>query len=294
MIYFQAGNFIKPIYKSVEFAKQIADGNLKQTIVHDRTDELGVLQDSLNKMNGKLLKIISDLQLAIGIITGASRGINSTAHKLSSGASELASSSEEVSSTMEQMVSNIEQNTHNAVETNDLASQVAGNAEKVRTASDKSMVSIKTIAEKVSIINEIAFQTNLLALNAAVEAARAGEHGKGFAVVASEVRKLAERSKLAAEEINIISSNSVDLTEESTKLLNEIIPHIEKTTQLIQGIAAGSREQSAGAEQVNNAIQQLNIITLQNASISEELSSNALKLSGQAEQLNEMVSYFKL
>jgi methyl-accepting chemotaxis protein len=294
MIYFQATNFIKPIFKSVEFAKNIANGDLRQHIDVQRNDELGLLQDSLNKMNGKLLKIISELQVSIGIITGASRGINSTAQKLSSGASELASSSEEVSATMEEMVGNIEQNTHNAVETNDLASQVAENAEKVRTASDKSLVSIKTIAEKIDIINEIAFQTNLLALNAAVEAARAGASGKGFAVVAAEVRKLAERSRDAADEINKISGDSVKLTEESSRLMNEIIPLIKKTTLLIQGISMSSREQNAGADQVNQSVQQFNSVTQQNASISESLSNNADELSFQSDQLNEMVSYFKI
>jgi methyl-accepting chemotaxis protein len=294
IIYFQAISFIKPIYKSVEFARKISNGDLSHHIDIQRNDELGLLQDSLNKMNGQLLKIITDLQVSIGIISNASRGINSTAQKLSSGATQLASSSEEVSATMEEMVSNIEQNTHNAVQTNDLASQVAINTEKVRTASDKSLVSIKTIAEKINIINEIAFQTNLLALNAAVEAARAGSSGKGFAVVAAEVRKLAERSRNAADEINRISGDSVKLTEESSKLMNEIIPLIKKTTVLIQGISLSSREQNAGADQVNQSVQQFNSVTQQNASISESLSRNADDLMIQADQLTEMVSYFKI
>jgi methyl-accepting chemotaxis protein len=195
---------------------------------------------------------------------------------------------------MEEMVANIEQNTQNAVQTDKIAITVAVDAEKVRKASQESMVSIKNIADKIKIINDIAFQTNILALNAAVEAARAGEHGRGFAVVAAEVRKLAERSKIAADEINNLSTNSVTITEESTGLLNNIIPQIEKTTRLIQEISAASKEQSSGAEQVNNAIQQLNDITQQNAAASEEMSSSAEQMTGQAEQLKELVAYFKI
>jgi methyl-accepting chemotaxis protein len=294
LIYWQANNFVVPIQKAVALAKQIAMGNLTSTIAVDRADELGTLQHALNSMNDKLLEIVNELQYAIGSIAGASLEINTTAQKLSSGATELASSTEEVSATMEEMVGNIEQNTQNAIETDKIASAVAESAEKVRNASHESVNSIQNIAEKVKIINDIAFQTNILALNAAVEAARAGEHGKGFAVVAAEVRKLAERSKVAAEDINKIANNSVKLTEESTQLLNGIIPQIEKTTMLIQEITAASKEQSTGAEQVNSSIQQLNDVTQQNAAVSEELSSNAEEMTGQAEQLKELVSYFKV
>jgi methyl-accepting chemotaxis protein len=195
---------------------------------------------------------------------------------------------------MEQMVANIEQNTQNAIQTDKIALVVAKDAENVRKASQESMIAIKNIASKIKIINDIAFQTNILALNAAVEAARAGEHGRGFAVVAAEVRRLAERSKIAADEINNLSINGVNITEESTGLLNNIIPQIEKTTRLIQEIAAASKEQNTGAEQVNNAIQQLNDITQQNASASEEMSASAEQMTGQAEQLLDLISYFKI
>lgn len=294
LIYFLADNFIKPIFNAIDLAKQIAEGNLTSSIKVNRKDELGILQQSLSTMQGKLNEMVHELQMASGNIAGASHQINATAQQLSSGATELASSTEEVSSTMEEMVANIEQNTQNAVQTDKIAITVAVDAEKVRKASEESMVSIKYIADKIKIINDIAFQTNILALNAAVEAARAGEHGRGFAVVAAEVRKLAERSKIAADEINNLSNNSVTITEESTGLLNNIIPQIEKTTRLIQEISAASKEQSSGAEQVNNAIQQLNDITQQNAAASEEMSSSAEQMTGQAEQLKDLVSYFKI
>jgi len=294
LIYFLADNFIKPILKAIDLAKQIAGGNLTSTIEVNRNDELGRLQDSLSTMQSTLTQLVDELQQASGSIAGASHQINSTAQQLSSGATELASSTEEVSSTMEQMVANIEQNTQNAIQTDSIALIVARDAVKVKKASEESMVSIKYIADKIKIINDIAFQTNILALNAAVEAARAGEHGRGFAVVAAEVRKLAERSKVAADEINNLSNDSVTITEESTGLLNNIIPQIEKTTLLIQEISSASKEQRSGAEQVNNAIQQLNDITQQNAAASEEMSSSAQQMTAQAEQLKELTSYFKI
>jgi methyl-accepting chemotaxis protein len=294
LVFYQAGNFIKPIYKAVELARQIAGGNLTATIEVDRKDELGTLQESLKTMKMKLTDMVQELQQASSNIAEASHQINSTAQQLSSGATELASSTEEVSSTMEQMVANIEQNTQNAVQTDNIAIMVASDARQVLKASQDSMTSIKNIADKIKIINDIAFQTNILALNAAVEAARAGEHGKGFAVVAAEVRKLAERSKAAADEINSLSNNSVSITEDATNLLNNIIPLIEKTTRLIQEISAASTEQGSGAEQVNSAMQQLNNVTQQNAAASEEMSSSAEQMTGQAEHLKELIAYFKV
>jgi methyl-accepting chemotaxis protein len=195
---------------------------------------------------------------------------------------------------MEEMAANIQQNTENAQQTEKIALNAAEAINKVNEASEQTLRYMQDIADKVSIIGEIARQTNILALNAAVEAARAGEHGKGFAVVAAEVRKLAERSQVSAVEIDSLTKNSVRATEESGKLLAAIAPEIGKTAKLVQEIAAASMEQNSGADQVNNAIQQLNQVTQQNAAASEEMATSSEELASQAQQLLEMISFFKL
>jgi len=169
--------------------------------------------------------------------------------------------------------------------------------EGIKQGSESTNIAVdamKNIADKIKIVNDIAFQTNILALNAAVEAARAGEHGKGFAVVAAEVRKLAERSKIAADEIDLLSKNGVEVSEKAGKKLTEIVPEIEKTARLVQEIAAASNEQNSGADQVNNAIQQLNQVTQQNAAASEEMATSSEELSSQAEELKRIISFFKV
>jgi methyl-accepting chemotaxis protein len=211
---------------------------------------------------------------------------------MSQGASEQASSAEEISSSMEEMVSNIQQNTDNAQQTEKIALSAVDGIRKGNQSVSVAVESMKNIASKIKIINDIAFQTNILALNAAVEAARAGEHGRGFAVVAAEVRKLAERSKVAADEIDHLSKSGVDVSVQAGEQLSNIVPEIEKTSRLVQEIAAASIEMNSGAGQVNNAIQQLNQVTQQNAAASEEMATSSEELSSQADQLKDLIAFF--
>ncbi|MGF1586267.1 MAG: methyl-accepting chemotaxis protein [Bacteroidales bacterium] len=287
----------KGIIKGVDIAETIAEGDLTIDVDKDileQKDEIGQLGRAMQLMVEKLRSIIGDIVSGAENIGSASTEMSSSSQQMSQGATEQASSAEEVSSSMEEMVSNIQQNTDNAQQTEKIAFNVSSGIQKVGASANESLISIRNIAEKINIINDIAFQTNILALNAAVEAARAGEHGRGFAVVAAEVRKLAERSKIAADEIVALASKSVNVTEESGKLMTELMPDIEKTAKLVQEITAASLEQNSGADQINNAIQQLNQVIQQNAAVSEEMATSSEELSGQAEQLKDTVSYFRL
>lgn len=195
---------------------------------------------------------------------------------------------------MEEISANIEQNTDNASQTEKVSSEANLEIKNVASKSSQAVEANKKIASKITVINDIAFQTNLLALNAAVEAARAGEHGKGFAVVAAEVRKLAENSKKAAEEIVHLATTGLQISEEAGEVMQGIIPKVENTSKLTQEISAASIEQNNGASQVNDAIQQLNNVTQQNAAASEQLATSAEEMSSQAEQLKDMISFFKV
>ncbi len=284
----------KPLKLGVDFAKEIAEGNLMADLDVDQKDEVGILAEALKEMVGKLKDIISNVIAGADNIAAASEQMSSTSQELSQGANEQAASVEEVSSTMEQMTSNIEQNSQNATHTEKISLTTYQGMQDVVTRSSNAVDANRIIADKIKIINDIAFQTNILALNAAVEAARAGEHGRGFAVVAAEVRKLAERSKVAADEIVSLSIKSLDLSDGAGKKLVELLPDIEKTTRMVQEISAASNEQNNGTLQINGAVNQLNSVSQQNAAASEELSTSAEELSSQAEQLKDLVSFFRV
>lgn len=292
--YFTTKSITVPINKSVKFAQAIEGGDLTAKINITQNDEIGELARSLENMAGKLNEMVTEIRSSARSLTETSSEINTKSTNLSEGANSQASSSEELASSMEEMTANIQQNSDYSKETEKISLSAAQKSEEVGAASNESLESIKLIAEKITIINDIAFQTNILALNAAVEAARAGEHGKGFAVVAAEVRKLAERSKVAAEEIEGYSKTSVGTTEKAQSLISGVVPEIEKTARLVQEIAAASDEQNSGANQVNNALQALNQITQNNVSLFEGLKGNADELSHQADILRNIVEYFKV
>ncbi|GFK93030.1 Methyl-accepting chemotaxis protein III [Fundidesulfovibrio magnetotacticus] len=283
-----------PVIKGVAFAQKMSEGDMTLDLDVNQKDEIGQLADALREMTRRLNDVMAEVVEGANNVASGSQELSATSESLSQGASEQAASVEEVSSSMEQMASNIQQNADNAVQTEAMALKAAKDAEEGGQAVSQTVGAMKSIAEKISIIEEIARQTNLLALNAAIEAARAGEHGKGFAVVAAEVRKLAERSGHAASEISALSSESVAVAEKAGSMLSAIVPDIKKTAELVQEIAAASREQNAGADQINKAVQQLDQVIQQNASASEEMASTSEELSSQAEQLLSTVSFFKL
>ena len=258
-----------PLRETMRVADALASGNLAVSIEVDARDETGRMKQSMRNMVDKLSEIIGSVTLAAGGLNNAASQVSATAQSLSQSSSEQAASVEQTSASMEQMSASINQNSDNARITDDMASKSAREAGEGSTAVKGTVEAMKQIASKIGIVDDIAYQTNLLALNAAIEAARAGDHGKGFAVVAAEVRKLAERSQIAAQEISELASGSVDKAEKAGQLLDTMLPSISKTSDLVQEIAASSQEQASGVGQINSAMAQLSKATQQNAAASE-------------------------
>ena len=297
LIYYRK-NVSQPVQKlSQNIIEDFSQGKLSLAFDANtlkRNDEFGEISRGLEQMRVRMIStvnIIKSLSERVSITSDEQR---SNALKMSQDASEQASSVEEISSTMEEIVSNIEQNTQNAKETESVSIEAFHSIRQVGDSTIQAVESFNKIAAKISVINDIAFQTNILALNAAVEAARAGSEGKGFSVVASEVRKLAEHSKSAADEIIALVQKTVSMTEKNGKTMGLTIPKIENTTKLVQEIYNASSEQNSGANQVNHAIQQLNDVTQQYAAASEELATSSEELSEKAQQLKKAISFFQI
>lgn len=295
VIFLLVKNLMEPLSKVVQVVKRVSEGQIYEiTGIKHRNDEIGEMVEAAKKMVLHLNEIVTKIRSSTSNMFAASTQLKNTSQDLSQGANEQASAIEQVSASMEEMASAIQQNTNNANTTQKISVSALSGIDQVNNVSKSAMNATETIADKIQIINDISFQTNLLALNAAVEAARAGENGKGFAVVAAEVRKLAERSKIAATEIVSLAENSLQLSMKSGNQLAEMLPEIEKTTKLINEIADSSLEQNNNATLVSNAVQQLNSVAQQNASISEEVTANADEMANRAKDLTDLISFFKL
>ena len=274
-------------------ATQIAKGDLAADIALVKGDKSSLLY-VLKSMRDQFREVVENVRLNADSLASVAQEISATSQALSQSAIEQASGVEVTTSSVEELNASVQQNVENAKNTNAVANTSARAAEKGCEAVNLTVDAMRDIASKISLIEDIAYRTNLLSLNASIEAATAGEHGKGFTVVASEVRKLAENSRVTAQEISELTIKSVEIAEEAGKLLNYIVPNIQKTADLVEEVTNASEEQSSGINQINVAMNQLDQATQQNASMSEQLAATAEEMSGQAEQLQQAVAFFRL
>lgn len=284
----------KPLQESIQRIIDLSQGKLKIDVSNTKSNsELGELNRAIVGLRDSITVIIDEVNQSTSALSTAAIQLQEAGNQILEGAGKSSTYSEELSATIEEISANIKNNSENAILTNNISQISAKSVEQVGNSTKESVNSVLDITKKIAIINDIAFQTNILALNAAVEAARAGEHGKGFAVVAAEVRKLAERSKQAAEDIATVSDSTVQMTENAADMLLKLIPEVKKTAHYTNEISLASKEQSTGVEQINTAVQDMNIVSQNNTSISEKISNNAQTINDLAAKLESSLSFFE-